>query len=66
MSRPNFLNTLADTQFYETIDYYQPQEDDLHQLVKELLPEDWQFSRKGVWFGCHPGDEKYNQLPPQG
>jgi serine/threonine protein kinase len=60
------LNTLANSQFYESIDYYQPQEDQLLTLVRELLPDDWQFSRKGVWFGSHPPDEMFNRLPAHG
>jgi hypothetical protein len=66
MSRANILTTLAHTQFYESIEYYEPQEDQLLGLVKNLLPDDWQFSRKGVWFGANPGDEMFNRLPNQG
>ncbi len=66
MSRANLLTTLANMQFYESIEYYQPQEDQLLSLVKELLPDDWKFSRRDVWFGSNPPGELFNRLPAQG
>jgi serine/threonine protein kinase len=66
MSRINLLDLLADSIFFETIDYYQPQEDGLVELVKSLLPGDWRFGRNTVWLGCHPPEERDRPLPQQG
>jgi serine/threonine protein kinase len=66
MSLVNMLDTIASAEFYETIDYYQVQEDQFLDLVKKMIPGDWGFSRRGVWFGCHPPQEKDNPLPAQG
>jgi serine/threonine protein kinase len=66
MSRLNLLDLLADSLFFETIDYYQPQEDGLVELVKSLLPDDWRFGRNTVWLGCHPPEENDRPLPQQG
>src|ERR1044071_6263906 len=66
MSRINLLDLLADSQFFETIDYYQPQEDGLVDVVKGILPEDWRYARNTVWLGCHPPEERDRPLPPQG
>jgi predicted Ser/Thr protein kinase len=66
MSRINLLDLLADSQFFETIDYYQPVEDGLVDIVKGILPDDWQYGRNTVWLGCHPPEERDKPLPQQG
>lgn len=68
MSGMNFLDTIADPEFYESIDYYQPRKDEFLDLVTELLPNtDWQFTRtNGIWFGCHLPEGKTEPLPAQG
>src|SRR5215213_2346537 len=61
------LEMIADREFYETIDRYQPQ-DELLNLVKGLLPADaWEFGRNGVWWGCNPvAARKSIPLPQEG
>ncbi|MDZ7344133.1 MAG: mercuric reductase, partial [candidate division KSB1 bacterium] len=39
---------------------------ELMALVKGLLPDGWQFSRKGTWYVCNPPDDRFNHLPMQG
>lgn len=60
------LNLVADREFYETFDRYQPNEDEYLKLVKSLLPEDWSFHRNGTWFGAVPPDRDTIALPTQG
>ena len=58
---------MADPEFYETIDHYQAQEDEFLNLVKQLVPSDWQFGRNnGIWFGCMAPEAIRTQLPLQG
>lgn len=66
MNGVNVLDTLANPEFYEVIDYYEPQEEDMLTLVKEMLPSDWLYVRNGVWFGCQPPAERARELPTQG
>lgn len=66
MNGVNVLDTLANPEFYEIIDYYQPDEGDMLALVKEMLPDGWLYIRNGVWFGCQPPPEQATELPPQG
>jgi hypothetical protein len=66
MAEVNILNTFASPEFYETIDYYQPREDELMTSVREMLPGDWHLFRNGVWFGCKSPAEKVKPLPMQG
>lgn len=67
MSGINILEAMADPEFYETIDYYQPQEGEFLNLVKQLVPSDWQFGRSnGIWFGCMAAEGIRTQLPLQG
>lgn len=59
------LETMVDPEFYESIDYYQPKEEDLLDVVKQMVPADWQFARNTVWFGCQPPNLE-RELPAQG
>lgn len=68
MSGMNFLDTIADPEFYESIDYYQPRKDEFLDLVTSLLPNsDWTFTRvNGIWFGCFLPEGKGSPMPAQG
>lgn len=67
MSGINMLEAMADPEFFETIDYYQPEEGEFLNLVKQLVPSDWQFGRSnGIWFGCMAAEGTRAQLPLQG
>lgn len=66
MDRTGILSTIVDADFYESFDYYQPKEEELLDVVKKMLPTDWQYARNGVWFGANPPDEKSEELPIQG
>jgi serine/threonine protein kinase len=66
MSRTGALDTIVDPEFYESIDYYKPKEDELIDVVKQMLPGDWEFARNTVWYGCQPPEEKDKPLPTQG
>jgi serine/threonine protein kinase len=67
MSGVNVLETIVDPEFYETIDNYKPREEDFLDLVREMVPSDWQFVRNnGVWFGCLAPEGKSTPSSPQG
>ncbi len=67
MSGVNVLEALADPEFFESIDYYQPREDEFLDLVRKMVPSDRQFGRaNGVWFGCFAPEGKGKPLPLQG
>jgi serine/threonine protein kinase len=66
MNGVNVLDTLVHPEFYELIDYYQPQEEELLDVVKAMLPDAWQYFRNGVWFGCKSPVEDVRPLPGQG
>lgn len=66
MDGVNILQTIANNDFYEVIDYYKPDEQDLLNVVKGMLPDDWQFFRNGVWHGCQAPSESERPLPMQG
>ena len=52
MSGTNILETLTDREFYDSIEQFQPREDEFLDLVKKLVPSDMVFARaNGVWFG---------------
>jgi serine/threonine protein kinase len=63
MSQGYALEMIADREFYETIDHYQPQ-DELLNVVQSLLPDTWKFGRNGVWHGCNPNEN--HMLPTEG
>jgi class III lanthionine synthetase len=66
LSRDNLVNLLAHAEFYETINYYKPREEDLVNPVKELLGPEWKLLRGSVWFVCFPPDQEPKDLPIQG
>ncbi|MEK6299419.1 MAG: class III lanthionine synthetase LanKC [Acidobacteriota bacterium] len=67
MSGLNMLDTIADPEFYESIDYYQPRSEEFLDLVTEMVPSDWQFMRvNGIWFGCLLPEGQGRPTPPQG
>lgn len=43
------------SEFYESYDSYKPG-DEFVQIVRSVLPEDWNVIRKGVWFHAVPGN----------
>ena len=45
---------VADKLFYEPLDRYQPDQQAFFNPVRELLPDEWQIVRKGVWFNVVP------------
>lgn len=59
-----FTYLIVHREFYEPLEYYKPKEDDFLNLVRSLLPEEWQIIRNGVWFQCYP--DKEVKLPKQG
>lgn len=65
--RANVLEAMIDPEFYDSIDRFQPREDEFLDLVKQLVPSDMMFERiNGVWFGCIAPQEKRKQPPIQG
>lgn len=60
------LNLVANREFYETFDRYEPNEDEYLKVVKNLLSENWGFHRNGTWFGAAPPDRDSLGLPSQG
>jgi serine/threonine protein kinase len=67
MSGTNMLETLTDREFYDSIDHFQPREDEFLDLVKTLVPSDMVFARaNGIWFGCFPPEERRKRPPIQG
>jgi serine/threonine protein kinase len=64
MSGANVLEAMVDPEFYDSIDRFQPQEDEFLALVKQIVPSDMTFARvNGVWFGCMAPEER-RKLPP--
>src|SRR6185295_19820080 len=67
MSGANVLEAMVDPEFYDSIDQFQPQEDEFLDLVKQMVPGDMIFERiNGVWFGCIAPQERRKQPPIQG
>ena len=67
MSGANVLEAMVDPEFYDSIDRFQPREDEFLDLVKQLVPSDMMFERiNGVWFGCIAPQERRKQPPTQG
>ncbi|MCD9189245.1 MAG: class III lanthionine synthetase LanKC [Pyrinomonadaceae bacterium] len=60
------LNLIANDDFFESFDYYRPNESDYLSVVKKLLPDDWSFHRNGTWFGVSIPAEVDKPLPLQG
>jgi hypothetical protein len=54
---------IADSQFYEPLERYQPEPSAHLDPVKEMLPKDWMVIQKGPWFHAVPPDKI---LPLQG
>ncbi|HEY8468150.1 MAG TPA: class III lanthionine synthetase LanKC [Longimicrobiales bacterium] len=50
----SFFYTLADREFYEPIDRYQPRPDDYIAIARRRLPDDWDGGRKGLWYYATP------------
>lgn len=66
MSRASLLDAFVSPLFFETIERYQPNEEDFHAPVKALLRGEWEFNRRTVWFGCTPPEGRARILPMQG
>jgi len=67
MSGANVLEAMVDPEFYDSIDHFQPQEDEFLDLVRQMVTSDMMFERiNGVWFGCIAPEEKRNRPPLQG
>jgi len=67
MSGANVLEAMVDREFYDSIDRFQPQEDEFLDLVKQMVPNDLMFARvNGVWFGCMAPEETRKHPPTQG
>lgn len=67
MSGANVLEAMVDPEFYDSIDRFQPREDEYLDLVKQMVPSDMMFERiNGVWFGCIAPQERRKQPPTQG
>ncbi|MGQ0640966.1 MAG: class III lanthionine synthetase LanKC N-terminal domain-containing protein, partial [Gemmatimonadaceae bacterium] len=59
----SYVFTLADSEFYEPLERYEPRDRDYVNLVSRIIPPDWECKRNGIWYGCHaPGP----QPPVQG
>ncbi|MBV9706292.1 MAG: hypothetical protein JO125_02650 [Chloroflexi bacterium] len=56
------LFSLFDSEWYESLDHYQPN-DELLRIVRALIPPTWQLVRRNTWFTLHPPRVK---LPRQG
>jgi serine/threonine protein kinase len=59
----SYFYSLSDREFYERFERYQPDARDFVNLAQRLLPNDWTFSRQGIWFYCTPSGAT---LPMQG
>lgn len=66
MSRVTLSDVFAHPLFFESIERYQPVEDDFLVPVRERLTGPWSFSRRAVWFGCTPPAPRARPLPNQG
>jgi serine/threonine protein kinase len=67
VSGGNILETLADPEFYDSIDHFQPREDEFLDLVKQLVSSDSVFARaNGIWFGCFAPEGRRKRPPIQG
>jgi serine/threonine protein kinase len=47
-----YFYTKVRSEFYERMDYYEPNSADFHNVVQMLLPEGSQIVRRGIWFVC--------------
>ena len=67
MSGANVLEAMVDPEFYDSVDRFQPREDEFLDLVKQMVPTDMIFERiNGIWFGCMAPQERRKQPPIQG
>lgn len=67
MSGINILAAMVDREFYDSIDRFQPREDEFLDLVKQMAPSDKMFPRvNGVWFACMLPEETRKRPPIQG
>jgi serine/threonine protein kinase len=67
MSGANILEAMVDREFYDSIDRFQPREDEFLDLVKQMVPDHLMFARvNGVWFGCMEPEETRKHPPTQG
>lgn len=67
MSGANVLEAMVDPEFYDSIDRFEPREDEFLDLVKQMVPNDMIFERiNGVWFGCIAPQERRKRPPLQG
>ena len=67
MSGANVIEAMVDPEFYDSIDRFQPKEDEFLDLVKQIVPSDMIFARvNGVWFGCMAPEERRKRPPTQG
>lgn len=67
MSGANVIEAMVDPEFYDSIDRFQPREDEFLDLVKQIVPSDMIFARvNGVWFGCMAPEERRRRPPLQG
>jgi hypothetical protein len=60
---PVLFHILVDSEYYESLEHYQPATGDFHDRVRALLPPRWQSTRRGPWFSWRP---PCADLPPQG
>lgn len=58
----DYLFTLADPEFYETLSRY-PASPEFENLVRPMVPADWEFGRRSIWLHAAPPDAR---LPAQG
>ena len=59
------VEAIVDPEFYDSVDRFQPREDEFLDLVKQMVPHDMIFERvNGVWFGCFTPEERRRKRPP--
>jgi serine/threonine protein kinase len=58
----NFFYTLVNREFYDSFDRYTPNAE-FFDLVRGILPSDWEIVRSSTWFQCNP---KKVTFPPHG
>jgi serine/threonine protein kinase len=56
--QPEFLYSLLDSEYFETIDRYQASRD-LLDIVREIVGEGWDVRPGGFWTSCTPGGYEY-------
>ncbi len=66
MSRPSYLHAFIDPLFFESIERYEPNEEDFLLAVKQMLRGEWVIRRGTVWFNCTPPEGRARDLPTQG